>query len=81
MFKGEREKRFYASSKMQFFHLFHTILLSSLNFFFFVCVYFRFWVAHRNDLKGNILQQISAVPIVPSIFKRKVLCLVYLHKA
>lgn len=39
MFKGGREKRFYASSKMQFFHLFHTILLSSLNFFFFVCVY------------------------------------------
>lgn len=80
MLKGGREKRFYAApSKMQFFHFFHTILHSSLKFFF--NVYFRFWVAHTNDLKGNILQQISAVPIVPSILKRKVLCLVYLHKA
>lgn len=60
--------------------VFHTILSYSFLFAYFK-IYFSFWVAHTNDLKGNILQQISAVSLVPSILKWKVFCLVYLHKA
>lgn len=63
-------------------HVFHTIFSHSFFFLYiFFYIYFRFWVAHTNNLKGNILQQISAVPLVPSILKTKVLCLVYLYKA
>lgn len=79
MFRGRRNKKFYvASSKMP------CVSYNIFTFFFlyiFFHIYFRFWVVHTNNLKGNILQQISAVPLVPSILKTKVLCLVYLYKA
>lgn len=73
VFRRGRKKWFYvASSKVPF---------PIHSYFAYFKIYFSFWAAQTNDLKGNFLQQISAVSVVPRILKRKVFCLVYLHTA